>query len=342
MVLDAEEFNFGKLDVREDGRHEFLLTNRGDRNLTLHSGSTSCSCTVSEIKDGILAPGQSTKVLVSWKSKDRPGPFQQSVSIVTNDPLRPEVTLTIKGEYFRSVYADPKELTFGQIAGNEPVTRETRIFCNLPDRQIKIQGHQMSDPSLERFFQVDDVPLGADELRRYQGVTSGVLVRVTVKPGLPQGRFQQRILLSTNLAEYSEVDLPLFGTVGEVSLVGPGWSSETGVLDIGPVDDRSITQRKLVVLVQGPHAWEMKFKITSVEPDFLKVTLGKTTVADTGTLSQTELLLEIPAGKTLGKKVAVNYMGGENGKFGEIILETTRPRVYSLRIRVRFVVVHGS
>ena len=130
--------------------------------------------------------------------------------------------------------------------------------------------------------------------------------------------------------------------MGEVSLVGPGWSSETGVLDIGPVDDRSITQRKLVVLVQGPHAREMKFKITSVEPDFLKVTLGKTTVADTGTLSQTELLLEIPAGKTLGKKVAVNYMGGENGKFGEILLETTRPRVYSLRIRVRFVVVHGS
>ena len=118
------------------------FTNRGDQPLTLNPGSTSCSCTVSEIKDSELAPGQSTKVLVSWRSKGRVGPFQQSVTVITSDPLRPEVTLTIKGEYTQAVYADPDELTFGQIAGNEPVTHETRIFCNLPNQQIKIQGHQ--------------------------------------------------------------------------------------------------------------------------------------------------------------------------------------------------------
>ena len=342
LTIDQDEFNFGKMDYSEEGKHEFVITNRGDHALTLTPGSTSCACTVSEIKDNELAPGQATKVLVSWRSKGRIGPFQQSVTIITSDPLRPEVVLAIKGEYTRSVYADPDELTYGQISGTEPVTRETRIFCKLPSPQIKIQGHQLSDLSLEKFFQVDCLPLGADEIRKQKDAASGVVVRVTIKPGLPCGRFQQRIVLNTNLTAAPEVDLPLFGSVGEVSLAGPGWDSGTGVLDIGAVDGRGVTQRRLIVLARGADAKDIKFKVASVEPDFLKVTLGKTTVRDTGALSQTELWIEIPASKALEKKAPANYMGADNGKLGEILLETTHPQVHSLRLRVRFAVVGGS
>ena len=201
VAVDQEEFNFGKMDYhRERQARVHLHQSRGSSTLTLSLGTSSCSCTVSEIKDGELAPGQSTKVVVSWRSKGHVGPFKQSVTVNTSDPLRPEVTLTIKGEFTQSVYADPDELTFGQIAGNEPVTHEARILCNLPNQQIKIQGHQMSDPGLEKYFQVENMPLEANELRKHKGATSGVLVRVTAKPGLPLGRFQQRILLNTNLS----------------------------------------------------------------------------------------------------------------------------------------------
>ena len=58
------------------------------------------------------------------------------------------------------------------------------------------------------------------------------------------------------------------------------------MLDIGTVDGRSATQRKLVVLARGSNAKEMKFKVASVEPDFLKVKLGKTNAEDTGELSK--------------------------------------------------------
>ena len=341
VSVEEQEFDFGKMDSHENGKHEFTVANHGDRTLTLNPGTTSCSCTVSEIKDGELAPGQSTTVRVNWKSKGRVGPFKQSVTIITSDRLRPEITFTIKGEFTRSCFAEPDELTFGQIAGNEPVTHETRILCTLPNHQIEIMGHQFSDPSLEKFFQVDSVPLGADELRKHKGATSGLVVRVTVKPGLPLGRFQQRILLSTSVATAPEIDLPLFGTVGAVSIVGAGWSSETGVLDIGVLDGRSVTQRKLIVLARGSNAKEMKFKVVSVEPDFLKVNLGKTTVAESGELSQTELLIEIPESKILAKKMPVDYLGGDNGKLGEVLLETRSPELHSVRIRIRFAVVGG-
>ena len=197
----------------------------------------------------------------------------------------------------------------------------------------------MSDSSLDEFFQVDYVPLAADELRNHKGVTSGVLVRVTVKPGLPLGSFQQRIVLNTNLSGLPEIELPVFGSVGDVVLVGPGWNSETGLLDIGELDGRSVTQRKLVILARGSNAKDMKFKVASVEPDYLDVKLGKTTVGDTDALSKTELLIEIPESKNLKQKASVNYSGGKDGKFAEIVLETIQPPIRSFRIRVRFAVV---
>ena len=220
--------------------------------------------------------------------------------------------------------------------------RETRIFCNLPSQQIKIQGYQMSDPDLKKFFQVELVGLSAEQVRKQKGATSGVLVRVKVKPGLPLGRFQQRILLSTNLNKYPEVDIPLFGSVGEITLVGLGWNSETGTLDIGAADSHGMIQRRLVVLARGPEAKEIKFKVASVEPGFMKVNLGKTTAMDGGALSQTELLIEIPPSEVSKIQSPPHPTVAENGRLGEILLETTYPSVRSLRIRVRIAAAGGS
>jgi hypothetical protein len=341
-AVDQEVYNFGKMYMSEHGKHEFTITNQGDHPLTLNTGSTSCSCTVSKINDSDLAPGQSTTVLVTWKAKGRVGNFEQHVSINTSDQTRPEITFTIKGEYTQAIYADPDELTFGHIAGNEPATRKARIFCNLPNHQLIIQEHQLSDPSLAKFFHVEVTPLGDEEVHKKKDAVSGVLVSVTVKPGLLLGPFQQRILLATNSTEYPEVDLPVFGSVGEVTLVGAGWSSESGVLEIGEVDGRSAAQRRLIILARGPAAKDMNFKVVSVDPDILKVKLGRTTVIDTAAVSQTELTIEIPERKAFGKKVPASYMGGENGKLGEILLETVQPPVHSLRIRVRFAVADGG
>lgn len=56
VSLTEDEYNFGKMDAHENGKHEFTITNRGDRKLTLNPGSSSCSCTVSEIKDSEVEP----------------------------------------------------------------------------------------------------------------------------------------------------------------------------------------------------------------------------------------------------------------------------------------------
>jgi hypothetical protein len=339
--IDADEFDFGRLQTTENGSHEFTVTNRGDRSLALNLGHSSCSCTVSELKEGNLEPGKSTTVRVTWRSKSHAGPFHQSVTILTSDPTRPEILFKIKGEYFRTVYVEPDELTFSHISGSEPVTHEARIFSNVPDQPLKIDGIEFKETSDARFFGVDSVPLGVNDLPKNNGIKSGTLVRVTVKPGLPLGTFQQTIRLKTNHMDQA-VELHLIGSVGEVTLVGHGWSSETGVLEIGTLDGRSATQRLLVVQVRGSNAKNMRFKVARVEPDFLKASVGEPKVDESGLLSQTKLAIEIPEGKALGKKVPANYMGDNHGKLGEILLETTGSQPLSLLIHVRFAISGGN
>jgi hypothetical protein len=341
VSVDEVEFNFGRLEVKQNDKHEFKITNKGDSKLILNKGITSCSCTVSEIKDSELAPGQSTDVVVSWRSKEHTGPFHQSVTITTSDPRWHVITFQIKGEFYRAVYADPEELNFGQISGAKEVTLEARILSNLPNQTMKVASLTFSNPSQEGFFSTETRPLRADELKKYNGIATGLLMRVSVKPGLPLGRFQQTIQLTTNLQD-KPLDIHLYGEVGEITMVGHGWSSEESILEIGTLDGKSTTQRQLMILARGPDAKQMKFRVARVEPDFLKVKVGAPKVDESGELSQTQVMIEIPSSKELGKKAPANYMGGDHGRLGEILLETTAPHPHSLPIRVRFAVPDGK
>jgi hypothetical protein len=338
VEVGAVAFDFGEMDSAKDGSHEFTFWNRGTAPLILTRGATSCRCTVSEIADPALNPGQSTTVRVTWKSKHAAGPFMQSVTIGTSDPGRPEVTLTIKGEFTEPLHIVPDELTFGQIIGDTPVACEARIFSRLPNCPVKIVHEQFTDLDLAKYFQVDIRPLTDEELRPAKGAVSGVLVKVTAKPGLPPGRFQQRILLRTNLPSAPEVDLPLFGSIGkDVSVAGAGWDDDIGVLNVGLVKAHTAAQRQLILFARGTDAKDVRYNVVHVDPDFLKVKLGKTTLSDDGKLSQTMLTIEIPP-----RNAPASYMGDDHDKLAEIHIDTTSPQVHQLRIRVRFAVEDGK
>ena len=144
VEVDVDAFDFGEMDSSKDGSHDFTFTNKGDSPLQLTRGNTTCRCTVGEIADSSVLPGQSTTVKITWKSKHYAGPFKQSVTINTNDPNRREVILTISGDYTEPVHFEADELNFGQIVGDEPVTREVRIFSKLSNLSQRILGHKLT------------------------------------------------------------------------------------------------------------------------------------------------------------------------------------------------------
>ena len=338
VEVDVDAFDFGEMDSSKDGSHDFKFTNKGASPLQLTRGATTCRCTVGEIADSSVLPGQSTTVKITWKSKHYAGPFKQSVTINTNDPNRREVILTISGEYTEPVHFEADELNFGQIVGDEPVTREARIFSKLSNLSQRILSRKLTGLDDAKFFQVDIRPLTAAEMKNARGMASGVAVKVTVKPGLPPGTFGPTILMQTNIAVMPELRLVLSGSMGkDVSIVGNGWDDALGVLRIGPVKAGTPVQRQLQILARGTSAKNVRYNVVHVEPDFLKVKLSEPETLEGSRLSRTMLNIEIPARTSPAK-----YMGDDGDKPAEIDIDTTSPEVHQLRIRVRFAVEDGK
>lgn len=333
LVIDKTKYDFGTLDLKSGGKHEFVFTNAGDAPLKLIPGGTSCRCTTSEFDDKEIPPGGSEKITVSWKPSERVGPYQQTAKVMTNDPDRQEVTLTVSGKITAVTQIYPSELVFSRVTANDPAVAEAWLLCYL-DKEFKVSDHQWSDEKTADNFDVTLQPLTVEQLKQWPTATSGYLATITVKPGLPQGPFKQLLTFDTSLSATPKMKMRVEGIVGsEISIAGSGWDPDKGVLTIGAVSSDKGAKRDLYLIVRGPHRKSISFKPIDVWPNSIKVTLGKRREINNGLVTQTPLTIDIPPGSP-----TVNCLGSDMGKFGEIILETTHPQVPKLRILVKMAI----
>jgi hypothetical protein len=334
VAVDREEYDFGTVDAGQEASHDFVFTNVGTAPMELSPGMTTCRCTVSLVNATAVPPGESSKVKVTWRPRGELGPYRRTVSIHTNDPERPDVTLTVAGEVTVGLRADPPELVFSGLGLGEAGGGQARVWCNLPGRPLAITGFTLSDKPAAGFFQVAWEALPEAAVRQEKGAKSGVLLRVAVKPGLPQGPFQQTISLETNQPSHPELTVVVKGEVeSDISVAGPNWSSQLGLLDIGTVSSQTGTQRRLLLVVRGANCQKVRFKPVRTVPEFLEVRVGEATVIGDGEAAHTPLFIQIPQGCR-----AANYLGSDAAKLGEILLETNHPRVPQVRVLVRFAV----
>ncbi len=80
-----------------DLRHTFRLWNIGQDTLFLLKAEADCGCTVAEISDSSLAPGETARVVMVFHTKNFPGPFIRRLWVHTSDSARPVVTFTLQG-----------------------------------------------------------------------------------------------------------------------------------------------------------------------------------------------------------------------------------------------------
>jgi hypothetical protein len=328
------EYKFGTLDMQATGTHDFVFSNTGKAPLVLRAGATPGRYASSTIEREQIPSGGSSRVTLTWKPKDKPGPYQQTATILTNDPARPEVVLTVTGRFTTALRFSPHFVVIRQLSADEKATAQAQLFCYL-DEPLKILGHTWSEVSTAPYFEVTLQPLSAKELKEDPSARSGVLVKVAVKPGMLQGMINQNVLLQTNVASTPQAVLPVRGIVGsnEITVAGRGWDPDTNILMLGRVPRREGLERRLTLIVRGPWSKQVEFKPEHVEPPELKVTIGQRGAVGPGGAVQTPLIINIPPGSA-----PADYVGTGQSKLAEIILATTHPKVPKLRIFVRFVI----
>ncbi len=337
-IVDNDKHDFGALDSHATGRHAFVIRNTGEAILKLTRGDTTCKCTASLLgESGDAAevhPGESTEVTLEWKGKGFMGPFHQSATIHTNDPEHPRLTLSITGRIVSAVSISPTNLVLSGVSADEGATGELRLY-GYQDKPLKITSHEITDQSTADKFSVDYEPLSPEEVAEEQDAKSGFRIQITLKPGLPLGAFQQKIVIHTDAEDAPTVDVPIQGTISsEISIIGAGWSEERQVLSLGPISSRAGLARTLRMLVRGPDRKDVKVEPLSATPDLVKVEVGEPTEWQGGQVVQIPLTIRIPQGSP-----PANYLVTDKEHPAEIVIGTTHPKAKQLRILLRFAVV---
>ncbi len=329
VEIEEAEYDFGAMDSHAVGNHDFVFRNLGNAPLELEAGATTCKCTLSDVADGVIPPGGAGKVSREWNGKGNLGPFTQTATIITNDPENITVSLQIHGHMLAKVRMMPDTLVFSSVPAGEPAHGSVQLF-GYEDKPLEITGYEMDDP---QDVEVSFSPLTSDEVDGEEYATCGQRIDVTLKPGLPPGRFKRRIRVNTNVEGMEEIVIPVAGKVSsEISISGPGWIDSAGVLRLGTVGDAK-TVRKLWVKVGGLHTDEIRFEVAEVQPEFVIVRLGERTTPPGSRVAVIPIEIEIPEGSP-----PCNYLGPMLEKLGRIRLTTNHPTVKELDIYLRFLI----
>jgi Protein of unknown function (DUF1573) len=330
LVIDTPHYYFGKMERKAKGRHTFVLKNVGDYPLELVKGKTSCKCTLSDMTQTKIDPGESLDVTLEWEAKTHDSLFRQDATIYTNDPRRQMVKLTIEGIVVDSIVVTPPEVVFSNLTADEDATGKTRVFTSLTDN-LEIVGHTFDNEETSQFFAIESDPLPKEILP--ENMQSGREIRITLKPGLPPGNVQQKIRLQLNIPDVPDAEIPIKGRIGSpILIVGPrGWDQERGLLRLGTIDRAKGTKVQLKVMIRGPHRQQIEMRNVQSQPESLHVTLQ--TSEELGNVLAVPMSIEIPPGSPVA-----DHLGNAPGSLGEITIETNQPEIGQLKFNVAFAV----
>jgi hypothetical protein len=209
-----------------------------------------------------------------------------------------------------------------------------RLYSYL-EESLEIAGCELSNPETAEYFDVSWERLSAQQLQTEEEARGGYLAQIAVKPGLPVGAFQQRIVFRTNSKSVPTIEIPVQGSVvSDISIAGRGWNAQTGVLAMGTIRSGQGVEWPLIIVARGPHAKDMRLKPTQIVPGLLRVEVGSTRYIADKAICLSRLTIQIPP----GSEPSV-HLGREQSKLGRIALQTNHPEVPKLNIYVQFAVM---
>ncbi|MEI8203460.1 MAG: DUF1573 domain-containing protein [Bacteroidota bacterium] len=142
IEFDKKLHDYGKI-LEEKGMAtcKYVFKNTGNDTLYLKTVQPSCGCTTSDWTKGPVLPGKSGFISATYNPQGRPGVFNKTINVTTNDPANASIVLTIKGE----VIPKPKSAadTYQQKSGNIGFVNTHLAFSKMTPTQIKTDTIKM-------------------------------------------------------------------------------------------------------------------------------------------------------------------------------------------------------
>ncbi|MDA0657560.1 MAG: DUF1573 domain-containing protein [Planctomycetota bacterium] len=333
LLVDHPVHHFGVMPAEATGSHGFLLTNEGGVPLTLEVERTTCKCTGAKVGQSSLAPGESTKVVLEWKTQGFDEEFRHGATLKTNDPTQPTVLLQIEGRITNILRAVPGRLRVDRISVHETQQFDVRVY-SYRDQPLSLAEHEWAMPELAPQFQFEARPLGPDELAQEADTRHGYHVVLRILPGLPMGNFSQILRLATNYDDMDMLEIFISGTcISDITLMGAGIQADTQVLNWGVVDGTTGGVREAMAIVRGPHREKIEFEqVASEPPGIFRVEVGEAQPFNQGIVTKVPIKIHIDPGHAPISRLS----GNSNADLGRIDLKTNHPDTPTVSIYVRF------
>jgi len=331
MVVNGERHDFGSMDRNAHGKWAYEIRNVGDAPLELKTGQPSCGICIKvfNVAKAHLGPGEETVVNIEWDVKTSGNEFEQSGPLETNDPNRKSVHLSLHGHVIDNVRVERSDMHFHDLSPSESASGSVNIY-SFREGELKVEHFEHTHPKVAEKLNVTFTPLTESELAREPKAKAGLKVNVDLKPGLPQGDFENTLNITTNQSS-DPLTLKVLGNIAsDIMLMGQNVFRERSLVNLGAIAQKQGKQHTMYLLVKGPHRDDVKVNIESIEPttDF-SAKLGEP-IRDTAKTVRYPIILEVPAG-------AAPVTRGE-GSFAHVHLKTTHPEIKEIDLRVRYIV----
>jgi hypothetical protein len=97
IVFTSESYDFGTAIEGDIVKFSFEFKNNGNDDLIIRKTKASCGCTASTPEKITLKKGESSKIDIQFNSAGKKGEQHKTITVISNDPDKSNVTLNIKG-----------------------------------------------------------------------------------------------------------------------------------------------------------------------------------------------------------------------------------------------------
>ena len=253
VVVGGTTHNFGEMSPNEEDSHTFLIRNEGEGPLELEGGPSTCKCTLSDLKEKVLQPGEEYEVVLTYTPKGENAEWRQTAMVLTNEPGKREVLLEVTGAVLRELFVQPEGYwNVGPVSeGSTPVVGG-HIFSSRRDDLEIVEVVKKPDWVSVEWGEAKKEHLEA------AGARSGQVIELTINSDMPVGQFTGDVEVRTNIEAEQIVTLGVNGSrAGPVTMFGKNFTASKMLLELGNMKSSEGEKRVITMLIEKDAPFDM-------------------------------------------------------------------------------------
>lgn len=323
-------YKFGTMSLGNDQSHEFIFKNEGQGPLKLAKGPLMCKCTMPEVPDQEVKPGESLAIKLTWKPEEPAEEFYKNAVIWTNDPENPRVTLSVEGKVIEDPAAAPRAFVLGDIPWDKDF-ESTGHLATVSYQDMEIESFESSHPEhLSATWAIED----AADFPRIEGAmetpTKSFAISVKVTPNSQVGPFNGWLKFKLKNCPATEHKIDVYGNrAGPIAIHGPDYQASMSMIDLKRFKSAEGRKTRLFMFL-APFGEKLKITEVVSKSNILTATLKKES-ADGAEKERYVLTIEAKPGAVVGTTYSL-------GTPDDLTIKTNHPKVPEILFKARYIV----